>query len=97
MKNDTIFVSMRCSDHLGDAKSSKTGTSLRRIYLLTNRNRQKRFFLEEWKKKGRSTKRCLRFFNFLSQDLVKAFQSLMMILPPIFRLCNTITKSLGTN
>ena len=31
MKNDTTFVRMRSSDHLGDAKMSKKGTSLRQI------------------------------------------------------------------
>ena len=31
MKNDATFVRMRSSDHLGDAKMSKKGTSLRRI------------------------------------------------------------------
>ena len=31
MKNDIIFVRMRSGDHLGDAKMSKKGTSLRRI------------------------------------------------------------------
>ena len=31
MKNDTPFVRMRSGDHLGDAKMSKMGTSLRRI------------------------------------------------------------------
>ena len=33
MKNDTTFVRMRSGDidHLGDAKMSKKGTSLRRI------------------------------------------------------------------
>ena len=31
MKTDTIFVRMRSGDHLGDAKMSKMGTSLRRI------------------------------------------------------------------
>ena len=31
MKNDTTFVRMHSGDHLGDAKMSKTGTSLRRI------------------------------------------------------------------
>ena len=29
MKNDTTFVRMRSGDHLGDAKMSKKGTSLR--------------------------------------------------------------------
>ena len=33
MKNDTTFVRMRSGDHLGDAKMSKKGTSLRRIEL----------------------------------------------------------------
>ena len=31
MKNDTTFVRMRSGDHLGDAKMSKKGTSLRGI------------------------------------------------------------------
>ena len=31
MKNDTTFARMRSGDHLGDAKMSKMGTSLRRI------------------------------------------------------------------
>ena len=31
MKNDTTFVLMRSGDHLGDAKMSEKGTSLRRI------------------------------------------------------------------
>ena len=31
MKNDATLVRMRSVDHLGDAKMSKKGTSLRRI------------------------------------------------------------------
>ena len=31
MKNDTTFVRMRSSDHLGDAKTSKKGNVLHRI------------------------------------------------------------------
>ena len=31
MKNYTTLVRMRSGDHLGDAKTSKKGTSLRRI------------------------------------------------------------------
>ena len=31
MKNDTTFVRISSGDHLGDAKVSKKGTSLRRI------------------------------------------------------------------
>ena len=31
MKNDATFVRMRSGDHIGDAKMSKKGTSLRRI------------------------------------------------------------------
>ena len=31
MKNDTTFVRMRSSDHLGDVKMSKKGISLRQI------------------------------------------------------------------
>ena len=43
MKNDTTFVRMRSGDHLGDAKMSKKGTSLRRI----NCDRHKRFSQNE--------------------------------------------------
>ena len=31
VKNDTTFLRMRSGDHLGDAKMSKKGTSLRQI------------------------------------------------------------------
>ena len=31
IKNDATFVRMRSGDHLGNAKMSKNGTSLRRI------------------------------------------------------------------
>ena len=33
MKNDTTSMRMRSGDHFGDAKMSKKGTLLRRIYL----------------------------------------------------------------
>ena len=33
MKIDTTFVRMRSGDHLGEAKMSKKGTSVRRILL----------------------------------------------------------------
>ena len=35
MKNDTTFVRKASGDHLGDAKVSKRGTSLSRIYLFS--------------------------------------------------------------
>ena len=39
---------MRSSDHLGDAKMSRKGTSLRRVYLFSiNCDRQKRFSQNE--------------------------------------------------
>ena len=47
MKNDTTFVRMRGDDHLGDANMLKKGTSLRRIQLFINCDRQKRFSLNE--------------------------------------------------
>ena len=44
MKNDTTFVRMRSGDHLGDAKMSKKGTSLRlEFHFFNNCDRQKRF------------------------------------------------------
>ena len=50
MKNDTTFVRMRNGDHLGDAKMSKKGTSLRRINFFINCDRQKRFLQNERRK-----------------------------------------------
>ena len=50
MKIDTTFVRMRSGDHLGDAKMSKKGTSLRRIYFFINCDRHKRF--RRMKEKG---------------------------------------------
>ena len=47
MKNDATFVRMRSGDHLGDAKMSKKGTSLRRINFFNNCDRQKRFSQNE--------------------------------------------------
>ena len=47
MKNDTTLVRMRSGDHLGDAKMSKKGTSLRRINFLINCDSQKRFSQNE--------------------------------------------------
>ena len=49
---------------------------------LTNCHGQKGF--AKWKRKGRSTKLCLRFFSFFPQDLVMIFQSLEIILPQFF-------------
>ena len=34
MKNDSTFVRMRSGDHLGDAKMSKKGTSLRLLFAM---------------------------------------------------------------
>ena len=47
MKNDATFVRMRSSDHLGDAKMSKKGTSRRRIYFFNNCDKQKGFSQNE--------------------------------------------------
>ena len=88
MKNDTIFVRMRSGDHLGDAKMSKKGASLRRVYLFAiDRNGFRRM-------KGRSTKVASDFLIFvqeLSYDLSKFSDDFT----PFFRLWKTISKSLG--
>ena len=47
MKNDTTFVRMRSGDHLGDAKMSKKGTSLRQFNFFIKCDRQKRFSQNE--------------------------------------------------
>ena len=63
MKNDTTFVRMRSGDHLGDAKMSKKGTSLRRdltfLIIVIDRNGFRRM-----KEEGLIYKSCLRYFNF---------------------------------
>ena len=47
-ENYTTFVRMRSGDHLGNAKMSKKGASLRRIYLFfISCDRQKRFSQNE--------------------------------------------------
>ena len=82
MKNETTFVRMRSGDLLGDAKMAKKARRSVEFNFLTNCDRQKRFFAER-KTKGRSTKRYLKILILL-QDLVLAFQSLVMILPNFF-------------
>ena len=47
MKNDGTFVRMRSGDHLGDAKMSKKGTSLREFNFFINCDRHKRFSQNE--------------------------------------------------
>ena len=59
---------MRSGDHLGDAKMSNKGTSLRRVNFLTNHNRRKRFLLNE--EEGQIYKILLQNFLFLPGDLV---------------------------
>ena len=63
MKNDTTFVRMRSSDHLADTKMSKKVPRFVELNFLTNCNRRKRFSQNE-RSRGRSTKRCLKIFNF---------------------------------
>ena len=61
MKNDATFVRMRSGDHLGDAKMSKKGTSLRRIgtFLIIAIDRNGFRGLKE---EGADLKCCLRIF-----------------------------------
>ena len=47
MKNDTTFVRMRSSDHVGDAKMSKKTPCFVEFNFFTNRNGQKRFSQNE--------------------------------------------------
>ena len=61
MKNDATFVRMRSGDHLGDAKMSKKGTSLRRnltfLIIAIDRNGFRRL-----KEEGLIYKRLPRIF-----------------------------------
>ena len=95
MKNDATFVRMRSGDHLGDAKMSKKGTSLRRIYFFNNCDKQKGF--RRMKEEGLIYKTLPQIFQFLPRDLVMIFQSLVTILPRFSNFSTTITKSLGKN
>ena len=92
MKNDTTFVRMRNSDHLGDAKmSKKTPRSSVEFNLLTNCRRQKRFLFCRTKE---IYKFCLQLDLIIAQGLSYDLQSLVIILPR-FRLLKTVTTSLG--
>ena len=96
MKNNTTFVCMRSGDHLGDAKMSKRGISLRQTYLF-NELRQTETVFAERKKKGRSTKLASNFLIFvpgLSYGLSKFSDDFT---PFFFLIWKTITKSLGKN
>ena len=57
-----LTVRMRSGDHLGDSKMSEKDALLR-VYLLTNRNRQKRFS-QKMKEEGLIYKMMPRIFNF---------------------------------
>ena len=73
MKNDTTFVRMRSSDHLGDAKMSKKATRFVELNFFTNRNRRKRFSQNE-RRKADLQNLASKFFIFawgLSYDLSK--------------------------
>ena len=47
MKNDTTFVRMRSSDHIGDPKPRKKAPRFVEFNFLINRNRRKRFSQNE--------------------------------------------------
>ena len=79
MKNDTTFVGMRSGDHLGDAKMSKKGTSLRQINFFISCDRQKRFSQNE--RSRADLQKVASDFLILPRDLVMIFQSLATILP----------------
>ena len=65
MKNDATFVRMRSGDHLGDAKMSKKGTSLRQFNFFNNCDTQKRFSQNE--------RRRADLQNFASDFLIFAY------------------------
>ena len=71
MKNDTTFVHMRSGDHLGEAKMSKRGTSLRRFSI--NCDRQKRFSQNE--RRRADLQHVASDFLIFARDLVMVFQS----------------------
>ena len=65
MKIDMTFVRVRSGDHLGDAKTSKKGTSLRREFnFFTNCDKHKRFSQNE--------RRRVDLQNFASDFLIFA-------------------------
>ena len=96
MENDTTFVRMRSGDHLGDAKMSKKGTSLRpNLTFLLIAIKQKRFSQNERRRADlQNIASDFLFFALgLSYDLSKFCDGFT----PFFRLWKTITKSPGKN
>ena len=63
MKNDTTFVRMRSGDHLGDPKNVEK-RHLASSNLSFFESQKTKTVFAEWKKKGWSTKLCLKIFNF---------------------------------
>ena len=63
MKNDTIFVRLRSSYHLGDSKMLKKGTLRRRIYLFLLIGIDENGF-RKMKEEGQIYKTCLIIFIF---------------------------------
>ena len=95
MKNDITFVRMRNGDHLGDAKMSKMGTSLRRNWTFLSIAIDRNGFAE-WKKKGWSTNIASEFLIF-AEGLSYGLSKFSDDFTPFFRLWKTIPKSLGKN
>ena len=78
-KNDTTFVRMRSSDHLGDAKMWKKAPRFVNFNFFTNRNRRKRFPQNE--RRRAYLQKNASDFLILPRDEIMIFQSLVMILP----------------
>ena len=80
MKKDTTFVRMRSSDHLGDAKNVEKGhlapSNLTFLLVAIDRNGFCRM-----KEEGQIYQTLPRIFLILPRDLVRIFQSFIMILP----------------
>ena len=80
MKYDTTFVRMRSDDHFENARLSKRAPRSVEFNFFINCDKQKRF--RRMKDEGQIYKRLrLFFFLILPLDLVKIFQSLVIILP----------------
>ena len=79
MKNDTTFVRIHSGDHLGDAKMSKKGTSLRRIF----------FFFAIDKRFSQNERRKVDLQN-VASDFSNKFSD--DFTPVFFQLWKTITS-----
>ena len=92
-ENDTTFVRMRSSDHLGDAKMLKKALRFVEFNFFTNRNRRKRFLQNE--RRREDLQKVASIFLIFAWGLSYGLSKFTDDFSQLCRLWKTITKSLG--